>query len=83
MIADAIEKMGMVVNRLTAEQEGKYALRALLPKTYIDNSFVVDIGGGNTKVSWRENGKLNSLEGPGAKYYQIPMKDADAGPWKL
>lgn len=78
LIADAIEKMGYVVNRVTPEQEGKYALKALLPKTYVNNSFVVDIGSGNTKVSWYEGSKLKSLEGPGAKYYQIPMTDQDA-----
>ena len=78
LIASAIESMGYVVNRVTAEQEGKYALKALLPKAYWDNSFVVDMGSGNSKVSWYEGSKLKSLEGPGAKYYQIPMTDQDA-----
>jgi hypothetical protein len=78
LIASAIESMGYVVNRVTAEQEGKYALKALLPKAYWENSFVVDMGSGNTKVSWYEGSKLKSLEGPGAKYYQIPMNDQDA-----
>ena len=70
LIAKAIEQMGYVVNRVTAEQEGKYALKALLPKSYRSNSFVVDMGSGNTKISWFENGKINSVEAPGAKYYQ-------------
>lgn len=78
LIAKAIESMGYVVNRVTAEQEGKYALKALLPKAYKDKGFVVDIGSGNTKVSWYEGSKLNSLEGPGAKYFQIPMSDPAA-----
>lgn len=78
LIADAIEKMGYVVNRVSAEQEGKFALKALLPKNYVGNSFTVDIGSGNTKVSWYNGSKLNSLEGVGAKYYQIPKTDPEA-----
>lgn len=77
LIADAIEKMGYVVNRVTPEQEGKYALRALLPKDYTDNSYVVDIGSGNTKISWYEGSKLTSIELPGAKYYQDGKTDEE------
>lgn len=77
LIAKAIEQMGYVVNRVSAEQEGKYALKALLPKNYRDNAFVVDMGSGNTKISWYSNGKINSVEAPGAKYYQNGLKDAD------
>jgi hypothetical protein len=62
MIADAIEKMGYVVNRLTAEQEDKYALRALLPKTYIDNSFVVDIGAETLKYHGKKTVSLMVLK---------------------
>lgn len=69
IIAEAIKKMGYVVNEVTAEQEGKYALRALLPKEYKDNSFTVDIGSGNTKISWYEGDKLKTVESYGAKFY--------------
>jgi len=78
LIAKAIEDMGYVVNRVTAEQEGKYALKALLPKSYKDNSFVVDIGSGNTKVTYYKNGNPVSIEAPGAKYYQNGISDANA-----
>ncbi len=77
LIANAIESMGYVVNRVTPEQEGKYALKALLPKAYRDKGFVVDMGSGNTKISWYEGTKLKSLEGPGAKYFQIPITDVE------
>ena len=77
MIAKAIEAKGYVVNRVTAEQEGKYALKALLPKSYKENSFAVDMGSGNTKISWYENGKAHSVECSGAKYFQDGKKDAD------
>lgn len=78
MIAKAIEDMGYVVNRVTADQEGKYAIKALLPKAYKANSFTVDIGSGNTKITYYENGKPVSMEGPGAKYYQDGKADIDA-----
>lgn len=78
LIAKAIEEDGYVVNRVTAEQEGKYALKALLPRDYMNNSFVVDIGSGNTKISWYDGIALKSIEAPGAKYYQNNMSDTDA-----
>ena len=76
LIAQGIEEMGYVVNRVTPEQEGAYALRALLGKNYRNNSFIVDIGSGNTKISWIENDRVKSLEGPGAKYYQNKITDS-------
>lgn len=78
LIAETIKKKGYMVNMVTADQEGKYALKALLPKTYVSNSFVVDIGSGNTKISWYEGTRLKTVECPGAKYYEKGMSDADA-----
>lgn len=75
IIIDGIAKMGYVVNKVTANQEGKFALRAAQPKAYRDNSFVVDMGSGNTKVSWYEGTNLKSVELPGAKYYQNGKTD--------
>lgn len=63
----ALKSMGYVVNEVTPEQEAKLALRSVLPDKFRSNAFVVDIGSGNTKISWVPNG---ALEGPGAKYYQ-------------
>jgi hypothetical protein len=38
---------------------------------------MVDIGSGNTKISWDENGTLKSQELPGAKYYDKGTSDED------
>lgn len=76
-ISNELKKMGYVVNNVTAEQEAKYGLRATVPPSFSDNSFVVDIGSGNTKVSWEENGSLKSLELPGAKYFEKGTADDD------
>ena len=69
-ISNELKKMGYVVNNVTPDQEAKLGLRATIPPSFADNSFMVDIGSGNTKVSWEENGSLKTLELPGAKYYE-------------
>jgi hypothetical protein len=69
IISNELKKMGFVVNNVTAEQEGKLGFSATVPAAFADNSFLVDIGSGNTKISWQENGRLQSIELPGAKYY--------------
>ncbi|MCC6282898.1 MAG: hypothetical protein IT262_19995 [Saprospiraceae bacterium] len=63
----ALKGMGYYVNVVTPEQEARYALKSALPKDFNSRAFVVDIGSGNTKISWLPNG---TLEAPGAKYYQ-------------
>lgn len=70
MLISSLKSSGYVVNVITPEQEGKYAFKATVPPAYQANSFMVDIGSGNTKISWEENGQLKALEGYGAKYYQ-------------
>jgi hypothetical protein len=75
VIGNELKKMGYVVNNVTPEQEAKYGFQATVPPSFADNSFMVDIGSGNTKVSWEENGKLQSIELPGAKYYEKGTSD--------
>jgi hypothetical protein len=67
-----LSKMGYFVNEVTPEQEGKLALRASLPKEFNSKAFVVDIGSGNTKISWLPGG---ALEAAGAKYFQNGVSD--------
>ncbi|MBO0950791.1 hypothetical protein [Fibrella forsythiae] len=65
-----LKALNYVVNTVTPEQEGKLALRAALPAEFDDNAFVVDIGSGNTKISWRTGSNVSALETYGAKYFQ-------------
>ncbi|MDB5197325.1 MAG: hypothetical protein JWP88_1696 [Flaviaesturariibacter sp.] len=74
-ISNELKKMGYVVNNVTAEQEAKFALRATVPPSFADNSFLIDIGSGNTKISWDEGGTLKAIELPGAKYYEKGKTD--------
>lgn len=77
-IIKGLKDMGYFVNEVTAEQEGEYALRSVLPSSFNNRAFVVDIGSGNTKVSWIKNGRITAKEGPGAKYYNKNISDAQA-----
>ena len=77
LIADAIKQKGFVVNKVDADQEGKYALKASLPKAYRSTGYSVDMGSGNTKINWYEGDKMKTIELPGAKYYQDGKTDPD------
>lgn len=74
-ISNELKKMGYVVNNVTPDQEARFGLKATVPPSFADNSFMMDIGSGNTKVSWEENGNLKTMELPGAKYYEKGTSD--------
>jgi len=74
-VISELKKMGYVVNLVTPDQEGKLALKSVQPPSYHDNSFVTDMGSGNTKISWYDGDNLKALEGPGAKYYEKNTAD--------
>jgi hypothetical protein len=74
-ISDFLKSMGYVVNLVTADQEGKLGYKCVMPKDYVDDAYVVDIGSGNTKMAWIEDGALKSVEGAGAKYFQLGTSD--------
>ena len=75
IISNELQKMGYVVNKVTAAEEAKYGFIATVPPSFRDNSFLVDIGSGNTKVSWSDNGNVQTMELPGAKYYEKGTPD--------
>ena len=77
-IAKGLKTLGYFVNPVTAEQEGAYALKCVLPVSYAGEAFVLDIGSGNTKVSWMEGGTIKSGETYGSKYFQNNVTDAAA-----
>jgi len=78
-IISELKNMNYVVNTVTPEQEAKYALKSVLPTRYKATAFVVDIGSGNTKISWVNNdGSVKGLESYGAKYYKNNINDKKA-----
>jgi hypothetical protein len=74
-IIDALKTLNYYVNPVTAEKEGELALKCVLPQTYKDKAFVVDIGSGNTKISWIEGEKVQALSTHGSKYFQEGVSD--------
>lgn len=76
-IISAIKRHNYTVNKVTAEQEGNAAYLAAMNKLYEDESFVFDLGSGNGKITWKDNGKLHTVETTGAKYFQMGIADAD------
>ena len=75
-IIQELKKLDYKVNIVTAEEEGVYALKAVLPNGFSDTSFVVDIGSGNTKISYiEEDNSIKVFESYGAKYYKKDIQD--------
>ena len=74
-IINVLKSLKYFVNTVTPEQEGKLGLKCVQPAKFADNSFVADIGSGNTKISWKNGGKISSVESYGAKYFQNNVSD--------
>ncbi len=74
-IVRALKSLNYVVNTVTPEREGVLGLRAVLPPAYADKAFVVDMGSGNTKISWVSGGQPRSVETYGAKYFEKGTAD--------
>jgi hypothetical protein len=74
-IVKNLKALNYFVNTVTPEQEGALALKCVLPKDFEDEAFVTDIGSGNTKISWSNNGSVSALETYGAKYFQNGIDD--------
>ena len=78
VITKALKKIGYFVNTVSPEEEAAFAFRCTLPKGFEDKAFVVDIGSGNTKVSYLQDGKTVAKESYGAKYFQKEITDEAA-----
>lgn len=74
-IINALKTLNYQVNTVTPEKEGKLGLTSVLPTDYQGNSFVVDIGSGNTKISWKVGSGSTSVETYGSKYYDNNTSD--------
>ncbi len=75
-IVKSLESLKYVVNTVTPQKEGVLGLRAALPPPFTDNAFLVDMGSGNTKISWLANGQPKTVDTFGAKYYERNIDDA-------
>lgn len=78
IIIDELKKIGYNVNVVNPREEAQYAFKSALPNRFQQMAFATDIGSGNTKVSYIEDGKIKGEEAYGAKYYQKKVNDATA-----
>jgi len=60
----------------TAVEEAKYGFSAAIPKEFQKDSFLIDVGSGNSKFAWMENNELKTLEGYGSKAYKLSIDKA-------
>ncbi|TAE37448.1 MAG: hypothetical protein EAZ70_08855 [Runella slithyformis] len=74
-IIDVLKSMNYFVNTVTPAQEGELALKCVLPAKFADTGFVVDIGSGNTKVSWTAGKMIEGFEAYGSKYFEKSVAD--------
>ncbi len=74
-ITRVLRTMNYFVNVVTPQQEAQYAYKAAMPGGFDGKAFVVDIGSGNTKISYKQGAWITGIECPGAKYYQNGMND--------
>lgn len=66
----ALKAAGYPATVVSAEREGAYGVAAVLPAPYAANSFVVDMGSGNTKISWLAQGQPTTLLTYGARFFE-------------
>lgn len=74
-ITKELKAIGYVVNIVTPEEEGVYALKSVLPHRFTSIAYVVDMGSGNTKISYHDGKKIISEETYGSKYFQQNIED--------
>ena len=70
-----LSKNNFRLQYINSEDEGQYALMATIPREFMDESFLVDIGSGNTKLSWIEQGDTLSIDIHGSKYFLSDVQD--------
>lgn len=75
-IVKSLKALKYVVNTVTPEREAALGLRVAMLPGFADKAFVFDMGSGNSKVAWLENGKPRVADTYGSKYYQSNTSDA-------
>lgn len=77
-IANRLRQLNIGLITVNAEKEGQYSLHATVPKDFRENAFMIDIGSGNTKISWVEDNQTRSIETFGSRYFEIGISDQQA-----
>ncbi|WP_424964287.1 hypothetical protein [Ekhidna sp.] len=70
-----LTNVSLKIESINASDEARYALLATVPKEFVEESFIVDIGSGNTKLAWVEGEDTLSVEIHGSKYFLSEVQD--------
>lgn len=70
-----LAKKKLDLDYINSTDEGQYALIATIPPEFVEESFLVDIGSGNTKLSWIDEGDTLSIDIHGSKYFLSDVQD--------
>lgn len=74
-LQEKLKPHNLQVKSATAKQEANYALLATIPPEFIEESFMVDIGSGNSKLAWVQSSDTLSITVQGSKYYLNDVTD--------
>jgi len=74
-IKAGLEQLGYVVTEVSAEEEATYGYYATVPEAYRDKAFSLDIGSGNSKISWLSGDELRTISTYGSKYHLDSVDD--------
>ncbi len=78
VIGEALKSIGYVINEVDEPMEARCALFATVPRSFRDKAFVVDVGSGNTKLSWLQNDEVKTVSTYGSKYHLDDIPDTTA-----
>ncbi|WP_420318874.1 hypothetical protein [Ekhidna sp.] len=74
-LRNRVQYLNIPVISVTPENEARYAMIATIPKEFIDESFMVDVGSGNTKLAWVNDADTSTIEIHGSKYFLGDVRD--------
>ncbi|MEQ8904194.1 hypothetical protein [Ekhidna sp.] len=75
VLNEKLKSLNLKIKSINADMEAQYALMATIPREFIEESFLVDIGSGNTKISWVQDTDTLSIEIHGSKYFLSDVQD--------
>ena len=68
-LKNKLQQQGIMLKTVNPKLEAQFAMTATIPREFIKESYLIDIGSGNTKLSWVNNGDTLSSETHGSKYF--------------
>lgn len=74
-LREQLSDKGIRLKTVDSSLEGKYAMMATIPREFFKESYLVDIGSGNTKLSWIDIDDTLSIETYGSKYFLNNTQD--------